>query len=336
MHVTILVPGCGFPSTVVGPVEVFSNTGLIWNTLMGEHSEKAFVVETASNDGSPVVYEGGVTITPDKSVSQVQDTDLVFATTIGLDFDNVLAANQGMLRLIRREAKRGTMIAGVCSGVSMLAEAGVLAGRPATTHWALVDQFRLRYPDVDWQPDRFITESENIYCGGGVYAALDLCLHLVERMAGYEAARQCGRALLIDSPRTWQASFAVPKLKQPHRDDRIRQAQEQLHQTFAQPVTVEKLAGDNGMSTRNFTRRFKQATGDSPLEYLHKLRIDFAKHLLESDFKSVQEVCFEVGYEDQPHFRKLFKRHTGLSPTEYKTRFARSRVCSTKEAVRIA
>jgi transcriptional regulator GlxA family with amidase domain len=277
-----------------------------------------------------------VTITPDKSVSQVRATDLVFATTIGLDFDSVLAANPAMLRLIRREARRGTMIAGVCSGVSMLAEAGVLEGRPATTHWALVDTFRQRYPNVAWQPERFITESENIFCGGGVYAALDLCLHLVERMAGYEAARQCGRALLIDAPRTWQASFAVPKLKQPHHDSRILQAQERLHQTFSEPVSVEQMAQDSGMSTRNFTRRFKLATGDSPLEYLHKLRMDCAKHLLESDFKSVQEVCFEVGYEDQPHFRKLFKRHTGLSPTEYKARFVRTRTCSPGAAVRNA
>jgi len=333
MRVTILVPGCGFPSTVVGPVEVFSNTGLIWNALMGEHSDTPFVVETASNDGSPVVYEGGVTITPDKSVSQVTETDLVFATTIGLDVDRVLAANPAMPELIKREAERGTMIAGVCSGVSMLAEAGVLDGRPATTHWALVDRFRQRYPNVEWQPDRFITESENIFCGGGVYAALDLCLHLVERMAGYDAARQCGRALLIDSPRTWQASFAVPKLKQPHHDRRIRHAQERIHQNFSEPFSVEQLAQDSGMSTRNFTRRFKLATGDSPLEYLHKLRIDCAKHLLESDFKSVQEVCFEVGYEDQPHFRKLFKRHTGLSPTEYKSRFARTGASTPGEAV---
>jgi len=336
MRVTVLVPGFGFPSSVVGPVEVFSNTGLIWNTLMGELCDTPFVVEMVSNDGNPVTYSGGVTITPDKSVSQVRGTDLVFATTIGLDFDGVMAANPGMLRLIRREADRGTMIAGVCSGVSMLAEVGVLDGRPATTHWALADEFRQRYPNVDWQPDRFITESDNIFCGGGVYAALDLCLHLVERMAGYEAARQCGRALLIDSPRTWQASFAIPKLKQPHHDDRIRQVQEELHQSFAGPLTVEKLAHDNGMSTRNFTRRFKQATGDSPLEYLHKLRIDYAKHLLESEFRSVQEICFEVGYEDQPHFRNLFKRHTGLSPTEYKARFGSHRLPPDTAAVRIA
>jgi transcriptional regulator GlxA family with amidase domain len=90
------------------------------------------------------------------------------------------------------------------------------------------------------------------------------------------------------------------------------------------------------MSTRNFTRRFKQATGESPLGYLHKVRIDCAKHLLESDFRSVQEVCFEVGYEDLPHFRKLFKRHTGLCPTEYKARFGGRKPQRSHAAVRIA
>ena len=336
MRITVLVPGCGFPSTVVGPVEVFSNTGLIWNALMGDHARAPFQVETASNDGQPVIYEGGVTITPDKSVAQVKNTDLLFATTIGLDFDRVIAQNRAMLQLIRREARRGTMIAGVCSGVSMLAEAGVLEGRPATTHWALVDQFRQRYPGVDWRPDLFITESDNIFCGGGVYAALDLCLHLVERMAGYEAARQCGRALLIDSPRTWQAGFATPKLNRKHHDERIQQAQEQMHSSFSEPLSVEMLAEQAGMSTRNFTRRFKLATGESPLGYLHKLRIDCAKHLLETDFKTVQEVCFEVGYEDQPHFRRLFKRLTGLSPSEYKTRFGGRHAPEDRLAVHLA
>jgi len=336
MHITILVPGCGFPSSVVGPVEVFSNAGLIWNTLMGERTRRTFEVEMVSNDGKPVVYEGGVTITPDKSVEQVRKTDLVFATTVGLEIDRVIAMNPNMLELISREAKRGSMVAGVCSGVSLLAEAGVLDGRQATTHWALADTFRRRYSKVDWQPDLFITESDNIFCGGGVYAALDLCLHLVERMAGYEIARKCGRALLIDSPRTWQASFATPQLNLQHHDDQIQTAQERLHQSFSEPITVEDIAQDLGMSARNFTRRFKQATGDPPLAYLHKLRIDCAKHLLESDFKSIQEICLEVGYEDLPHFRKLFKRHTGLTPTEYKARFSCSRVTRNENIVKVA
>jgi transcriptional regulator GlxA family with amidase domain len=322
MHVTILVPGHGLSSAVIGPMEVFTNTGVVWNTLLGEAVDAPFEVITASLDGKPVQFEGGIRITPDKSIAQVGKTDLIFIPTIGLDIDAVCTHQRDMIGFIQRQAEKGTLIAGVCSGVAMLAEAGgLLDGRKATTHWAIAEQFRVRYPKVDWNPELFITESDNIYCGGGVYAALDLCLYLVERFAGYEVARQCGRALLIDAPRTWQGGFSVPLLSQQHRDDRIGLAQEYLHENFAAPFNVEEVAQRVGMSTRNFTRRFKQATGEPPVTYLHKLRINYAKRLLETDYKTIQEVCYEVGYEDVPFFRKIFKRYTGLAPKEYKLRF---------------
>ena len=247
---------------------------------------------------------------------------MIFIPTIGLDIDQVVAGNPAMIRFLQRQAKKGTLIAGVCSGVAMLAEAGLLAGRPATTHWALAEQYRERYPDTDWKPELFITESDNLICGGGVYASLDVCLYLVERLAGYEIAKQCGRALLIDAPRTWQASFSTPLLNQKHQDEKIKQAQDYLQEYFNAQFSIDELAQRVGMSTRNFTRRFKQATGETPLAYLHKLRINCAKQLLESDFRSVQEVCYEVGYEDVPFFRSIFKRYAGLSPQEYKQRFA--------------
>lgn len=322
MHVTLLIPGHGFPSEVVGPQEVFANAGVLWNTLRGEEVEPLFEVITASVDGGPVRFEGGVTIRPHRSIAQVRKTDLIYVPSIGLDVDVAFSGNTKMLQFLKRQAERGVLIAGVCTGVAMLAEAGLLDGRPATTHWAMADRFRKRYPRVDWKPELFITESDNVFCGGGVYAALDLCLYLVERLAGYEVAKQCGRALLIDAPRTWQAGYSVPLLNQPHHDDKIRQAQEYLHAYFSAQITMDELAQRMGMSTRNFTRRFKHATGETPVSYRHKLRINCAKHLLETDFKSVQEVCHEVGYEDIPFFRAVFRRYTGLAPREYKQRFA--------------
>jgi transcriptional regulator GlxA family with amidase domain len=269
-----------------------------------------------------VPYEGGITIRPDRAVGRIRHTDLVFVPTIGLDLDRAFAGNRRLIDFIRRQAEMGTAIAGVCSGVAMLAEAGLLDGRQATTHWAIADRFRKRYPRVDWKPELFITESGNIYCGGGVYAALDLCLYLVERYAGYEAAKQCGRALLIDAPRTWQVSFSAPLLNQQHHDEKILQAQDYLQEAFNTPVSIDDLARRVSMSTRNFTRRFRQATGEAPMAYLHKLRINCARQLLETDSRSVQEVCYEVGYEDIPFFRKVFKRYTGLAPKEYRLRFA--------------
>lgn len=323
MRITILAPGHGFPSPLIGPYEVFSSAGVLWNVLHGEATEARFDVITASEDGSPVEFDGGFTLHPDTSVAQVRRTDLLFVPSIGLDLPLVFKRNPGMLRLLQREAAKGTLIAGVCTGVAMLAEAGLLDGRPATTHWALADEYRERYPAVDWKSELFITESENLFCGGGVYASLDMCLYLVERLAGYEIAKQCGRALLIDAPRTWQASFSTPLIKQSHHDEKIQRCQDIMQEQFRSVLSIDDLARHSGMSTRNFNRRFKEATGETPLNYLHKLRVNCAKTLLETDFKSVQQVCFEIGYEDVPFFRRIFKRYTGLTPSDYKQRFGK-------------
>jgi transcriptional regulator GlxA family with amidase domain len=322
MHITILIPGFGYPSPVIGPYEVFTSAGVLWNTLSGDETSAPFRVITASVDGKPVRFAGGVTVSPDRAVAQVRKTDLIFVPSIGLDLDAVLAHNRPMISFLQRQAAKGTVIAGVCTGVVLLAEAGLLRGRQATTHWALAEQYRRRYPDVDWKPELFITHSDNIFCGGGVYAALDLCLYLVEYFAGYEVAKQTGRSLLIDAPRTWQASFSVPLLNQQHHDEKIRVAQDYLHEHFNEAFTMDELAQQIGMSTRNFIRRFKQATGQTPLTYLHTLRINCARQLLETDIRSVQEVCYEVGYEDVPFFRNVFRRHTGLSPREYRHRYS--------------
>lgn len=321
MHITILVPGFGYPSPVIGPYEVFTSAGVLWNALLGEQPAEEFEVITASETGMPVDFDGGFTIHVNTSVSRVCKTDLVFVPSIGLNLSEVFSQNRNMLKFLEREGTKGTMIAGVCTGVAMIAETGLLDGRPATTHWALAAEYEKRYPKVDWKSELFITESDNFFCGGGVYAALDLCLYLVERLAGYEVAKQCGRALLIDAPRTWQASFSTPLINQQHHDEKILQVQDYLQEYFNVQFTIDELAQRAGMSTRNFTRRFKQATGEAPLTYLHKLRVNCAKTLLETDFKSVQQVCYEVGYEDIPFFRRIFKRYTGLTPSEYKQRF---------------
>ncbi len=321
MHITILIPGFGLPSPVIGPYEVFSSAGVLWNTLRNEALGAPFEIVTASEDGKAVRFDGGVTIKPDRTVSQIRKTDVIFIPSIGLELEKVFAKNRKLMQFVKRQANRGTIVAGVCTGVAMLAELGLLDNRPATTHWALAEQYRQRYPLVDWKPELFITESDNRVCGGGVYASLDVCLYLVERLAGYEVAKQCGRALLIDGPRTWQASFSAPLLNQQHHDEKIQRAQDYLQEYFSAQFTMDELAQRMGMSTRNFTRRFKQATGEAPLTYLHKLRINCAKQMLETDFKTVQQVCYEVGYEDIPFFRNIFKRYTGLAPKEYKQRY---------------
>jgi transcriptional regulator GlxA family with amidase domain len=205
--------------------------------------------------------------------------------------------------------------------VGLIAATGMLDGKRATTHWGLVERFREKYPKVRWMPELMVTEDRGFYCGGGVHAALDLSLYLVEKFCGHDVAIQTAKALLIETPRAWQAGFAIVPLRTQHSDETISRAQEWLHVNFHRDFPLDELARRVGMSARNFVRRFKQATGDSPLIYLQKLRISAAKRLLESDHRSMQEVSDAVGYEDAAFFRELFERHVGLAPSAYRKSF---------------
>jgi transcriptional regulator GlxA family with amidase domain len=205
--------------------------------------------------------------------------------------------------------------------VGLVAATGLLDGKRATTHWGLADRFREKYPDVKWMPELMVTEDRGMYCGGGMHAALDLTLYLVEKFCGHEVAIQSAKAMLIETPRAWQAGFAIVPLKTQHNDDSISSAQEWLHENFHKTFPLQAPARRVGMSPRNFVRRFKDATGDSPLLYVQKLRISAAKRLLEGRHRSMQEISDAVGYKDVAFFRKLFQRHTGLSPSAYRQQF---------------
>ena len=152
-------------------------------------------------------------------------------------------------------------------------------------------------------PKLMVTEDSGFYCGGGVNASLDLILYLVERFCGHDVAMQSAKALLIETPRAWQAGFGIVPLKTEHSDDAISSAQEWMHQNFHRNFPLEAPARRVGMSLRNFVRRFKQATGDSPLTYLQKLRVAATKRLLEGDHRTLQEISDAVGYQDAAFFR---------------------------------
>jgi len=227
-----------------------------------------------------------------------------------------------LLAWLRARHAEGAIVASICSGAAFLAEAGLLDGRRATTHWAAAEMLRQRYPTVRWEPDNFVTEDGRILCSGGVYSAIDLSLHLVERFCGHEVALRCAKALLVGMPRARQSGYAVLTLARPHDDARIREAEEWLQARFDTDVSLDALAAELGMATRTFIRRFKAATGRQPLAYLQALRIEAAKEMLEQGASSVQAVCDRIGYEDIAFFRTVFRRHTGMTPAEYRRAFA--------------
>jgi transcriptional regulator GlxA family with amidase domain len=278
-------------------------------------------VTTASVGGRPVCCDGPLYIRPVAALSAIRKTELIFIPSTGPNVDDMVERNPTVVAWLRRWHKRGAAIASVCSGVGMVAAAGLLDGKRATTHWGLVDWFRKKYPQVKWMPELMVTEDRGFFCGGGVNASLDLSLYLVEKYCGHEVAMQIAKALLIETPRAWQAGFGIVPLKTNHCDESISVAQEWLHQNFQRTFPLQAPAQRAGMSLRNFVRRFKEATGDSPLNYLQKLRVAAAKRLLEGDHRTMQEISDAVGYQDSAFFRSLFQRHTGVSPSAYRQRF---------------
>src|SRR6185369_763871 len=212
--------------------------------------------------------------------------DLILVPTAEFNVTASLRANAALIPWLRRWHRRGAAIAGVCTGVTLLAEAGLLDGRAATTHWAIVEACRARYPKVHWQPERFVTEANNVFCGGGVYSAIDLSLYLVEKFCGHEVAVETAKALLLETPRIWQSGYAAAPPRSAHDDEAVRRAQDWLFRNFKQEVSLDDLAARVGMSPRNFARRFTAATGETPLGYLHRLRINTTHHLLKTHNKN--------------------------------------------------
>ena len=322
LDVTVVLLEAGYASTAIGPLEVFHSAGLLWNWLHGETLQPRFRVRIASIDGRSVTSLCSLGLTPECAISDIKRTDIIILPASGWDVMDRIARNTALLPWLRKQHSRGATIAGICTGVVFLAECGLLDGKQATTHWGVADILRQRYPKVLWRPEQFVTEDGRLLCSGGVYASIDLSLYLVEKFCGHEIALQCAKSLLLSMPRNRQSGYSVVPLSPPHSDDKIRQAEDYLREHFDGDVSINSLAGRVGMGPRNFIRRFKAATGRLPGAYIQTLRVSAAKELLEHGAASIQTVCSKIGYEDIAFFRRLFKRHTGMTPAEYRSRFA--------------
>ena len=323
LDVCVVLLEDGYASTALMPIEVFHSAGALWRELKGQTPEPRFRVVTASVDGKPVRSPyGGMSMAPQFSIAEVTKADIVIVPTPGLALDEKLVVNSALLPWLRMHYAAGAYVAGICMGAAYLAEAGLLDGRRATTHWAMSSDFLRRYPKVIWQPDYFVTEDSRLLCSGGLTAAADASLYLVEKLCGHDIAVQTAKALLLSMPRTHQSGYAVLPISPPHDDDRIRTVEALLQERFREAHSNEALAECAGMSDRTFLRRFKAATGRVPAAYLQTVRIEAAKVMLESDNASVQAVSSAVGYEDVSFFRMLFKRITGMTPADYRARFA--------------
>jgi transcriptional regulator GlxA family with amidase domain len=322
LDVTVVLLDDGLTSTAIIPVEIFHTAGALWHELHDRPPRPAFRVRTVSLNGGPVRSPYGLSIQPETSLDAIARTDIIVVPTSGLDLDLKLVENSALLPWLRHHYERGAYVVGVCMGAAYLAEAGLLDGRIATTHWAVCDRLAARWPQVHWRPELFVTEDSRVLCSGGLYAAMDVSLYLVEKLCGHEVAVQTAKTLLLPMPRTHQSSYAMLPVSRPHDDERIRAAEAFLQANFHKEVSTQSLADRAGLGVRTFVRHFKAATGKLPASYLQALRIEASKVMLERDARPIQSISSEVGYDDVTFFRSLFKRSTGMTPAEYRAHFA--------------
>jgi transcriptional regulator GlxA family with amidase domain len=317
-HITILALDGTIASTVTGPTDIFSLAGVLWNQICGVRPEPYFKVVIASVRGKPVECVNGIVIQPHLSLDEVKRTDLIIISAE--DLTALDASSRRTTPWLIKHHKAGATLASVCTGAFLLAETGLLDGKRATTHWGFAELFKKRYPQVELRPESLITDEGSLICGGGAFSCFDLTLYLVERYCGFDIAAQCGKSLLLDIGRTSQLPYAVFEYQKQHKDNQILRAQTFLEKNHAQQFSMDDLAARVGMSLRNLKRRFRKATGDSPLSYLQRFRVEAAKRLLENTRKSISEICYQIGYEDIAFFRGVFKRYVGITPHEYRKR----------------
>lgn len=321
--VTVVLLDAGFATTALMPIEIFHSAGALWRELRGEMPEPRFRVTAVSMDGKPIASPyAGLSIAPQAAISDIVRTDVIIVPASGPGNDDELRANGALLPWLRDHYAKGAYVAGVCTGAAYLAESGLLDGKKGTTHWCRAPYFSERWPAVEWTPDMFVTEDARLLCSGGVTAAADVSLYLVEKLCGHEVAMQTAKALLLNMPRNNQSGYATLPLSPPHNDDAVRAVERVLQTKFAEPHSIESMADSVALSPRTFLRRFKAATGRMPGSYLQAVRIEMAKAMLERDRATVQSVASAVGYDDVSFFRSLFRRETGMTPGDYRTRFA--------------
>jgi transcriptional regulator GlxA family with amidase domain len=302
-------------TSVTGPMEIIS----LANSMVA--SERRMNVQLMSLSGDAVSCLGGLKLSVHGKLEQDQSADLIIIGAVGHPSFRPAEFDPKMLQWLRQMHAQGSKIASICTGAFVLAASGLLDNLPATTHWQCASLFQQRFPSVQLRQEAMITQQYGLYCSGGASAYQDMSIRLIQDFFGDDIAQQCAKAILFDSDRQGQSQYASFQPHRQHTDKLILGLQAWLDGHFTENFSMVGLAEKVHLSERQFKRRFKKATEESPLAYVQALRIESAKQVLVSSNKSISEVSRNSGYEDVRFFRQLFKRLTSLSPTDYRQKF---------------
>ena len=318
MHVSIFVPEHSVMQAVADPQYLFSAVNQF---LAVAGKQPFFQVELVGLKKKVEVNNGLYSITTSQLVKDVKQTDLVIIPALFGDMQTAIKANEKALPWITQQYENGAEVASLCVGAFLLASTGLLDGKKCSTHWGFQNEFRELFPAVEVIDGSIITEEHRLYSSGGANSYWNLLLHLVEKYSDRETAILASKYFAIDIDRESQSAFAMFQGQKNHADEAIKQAQEYIDTHINDKITIDELADLVLLGRRSFERRFKLATNNSVLEYINRVKMEFAKRAFENSRKNITEVMYDVGYTDTKAFRTIFKKITGLTPVEYRNKY---------------
>jgi transcriptional regulator GlxA family with amidase domain len=326
-HLSILVPdeqtNLSTIACIIGAYQVFTEAN---NYLLRKKGSAIFKIELIGAPKSKFLEHNFVSIKHQNSINEINKTNLIIVpASLIRSYETATKNNKLLIDWVSQQYKQEAEIAGLCAGTFMLAATGILSGKTCSTHWALSESFRGLYPDVNLQTDQLITDENGIYTNGGAYSFLNLMIYLVEKFYDRQVAIHCAKYFQIDLDRNLQAEFSIFNGHKKHGDETILKAQQYLEVNYQHKISIEKLSSELSTGRRNFDRRFIKATGYTPIDYLQRVKIEAAKKMFETTRKTVNEIMYDVGYNDANAFRDVFYRITGLSPLEYKSKYNKER-----------
>lgn len=327
-RIALLVSPETSPSIFYGLYDVLLSVGVVYlDMTVGEPGEALLDVRVVAAERQPFRCFGDVLIEPQASLDEAADCDAVIVCDM---YTPIHTPPHGRypreIAWLRRLHRQGTLITGVCSGSLLLAEAGLLDGRECATHWAYRDLVRDHYPQVTFSGGAILNrkhEADGIVTAGGVTAWQDLALYVIARLCGPQHAVQTAKIFLLSAHEDGQLPFASMNRQAQRSDAVVARCQTWIADNYTSANPVAAMTARSGLKPRTFARRFRAATGFLPMDYVHEVRIEEAKQIIETESCSLDDVGYKVGYEDPTFFRRLFRRKTGLTPAAYRRKFAR-------------
>lgn len=311
---------------VYGLQEVFSCVGTVWTTLTGERtSARRLLPRIVGRSTEPLRTVFGATLAADHTFDEEHRSDIVIVGDLFLNDDlGPVGRWKRETEWLHSQYERGAIVCSVCTGSMMLAEAGLLDDHEATTHWSARELFADCYPRVLLRPERVLVPAgseHRIVTSGGSMSWTDLALYLIARFCGEHEARRIAKVFLLGDRSDGQLPFAAMARPRQHDDGIVADCQLWIAEHYAVKNPVSQMIARSGLAERTFKRRFRKTTGYPPLGYVQSLRIEEAKHMLETTDGAIDDIALEVGYQEPASFRRLFKKLTGISPKQYRMRF---------------